>query len=232
MAETVVEVDYKDGVAYWSKQTGDVNGMLGGYGPGSRVPRMDIQHSERLLRGLLPLKVDDEEVKEGGLVMADCGCGIGRITLDLLSRYAATVDMVEPCVPFTKQMAEGEAFAPLREAGKIGEILTSGLQDWHPEKAKYHIIWNQWCLGQLSYEDLVAYLKRCKASIKKGGYVVVKENLSGSTTDIFDDQDSSWTRSQANWLQSFKDAGLTVHTSSLQHGFPQELFKVKAWALY
>lgn len=234
--------NYKDAVDYWSSQAATVDGMLGGYGTG-RVPRLDIQHSTLFLRqlisaGHLPAAALDVEARgkdstEEGIRTVDCGAGIGRVTRDLLLHYSTTVDLVEPCPPFTDVILTGEDLRPAREAGRIGEVLTIGLQDFHPPADAYDIIWNQWCLGQLDTPDLVAYLARCKRALRRGGrqsLIFVKENIA-TAEDVFDEQDSSWTRSEASFLEIFKAAGLVVVKAGLQHGFPKELFRVKLWAL-
>lgn len=160
----------------------------------------------------------------------DCGAGIGRVTRDVLLSFSTIVDLVEPCEPFTQVIRHGPDLSAAREEGKIGSVLTIGIQDFHPREEWYGIIWNQWCLGQLSDADLIAYLKRCKCALATKGLVFVKENVAQGE-DIFDEQDSSWTRSEASFLKIFKEAGLTVVKSSVQHGFPKELFQVKLWAL-
>lgn len=62
------------------------------------------------------------------------------------------------------------------------------------DETKYDLIWNQWCLGHLTDAQLMEYLKKCKGVLKEGGWIVVKENMSTSGEDIFDDVDSSVTR--------------------------------------
>lgn len=59
---------------------------------------------------------------------------------------------------------------------------------------KYDLIWNQWCLGHLTDAQLVKFLKKCCSALKPGGWIVVKENLSTSDEDVFDETDSSVTR--------------------------------------
>lgn len=206
------DVDYHAAVEYWSSQPSTVDGMLGGYGaPTSRVPRLDIAHSARFLKEL--------DVPLGRAL--DCGAGIGRVTNDLLQYHATCVDLVEPCSTFTAQIE--------RRNEKVGEVYLCGLQDFIFGQ-KYTIIWNQWCLGQLTDIDLVLYLQRCKKALPENGYIFVKENIS-SIENLFDDQDKSWTRTERSFQRIFKDAGLVIVKSSLQHGFPKELFKVKLWAL-
>lgn len=93
---------------------------------------------------------------------------------------------------------------------------------------------SQWCVGHLRDADLVAYLRRCAAGISTpNGLIIVKENLASGTEDIFDDQDSSVTRTEAKFKKLFKEAGLVIVKEEVQRGFPANLglFKVKAFAL-
>ncbi|KAH8107044.1 alpha-N-methyltransferase NTM1 [Cristinia sonorae] len=102
----------------------------------------------------------------------------------------------------------------------------------------FDIIWCQWCLGHLSDSDLVAFFKRCKAATRETdkSLIVVKENLCSDTDDgrpltIFDESDSSLTRSDLAWKKAFTDAGLTLVYEQTQLGFPHGLFEVKMYAL-
>jgi len=72
-----------------------------------------------------------------------------------------------------------------------------GLEEWSPdwnENLRYDLIWNQWCLGHLTDAQLVAYLKKCAKVVREEGWIIVKENLSTSGQDDFDEVDSSVTR--------------------------------------
>lgn len=62
---------------------------------------------------------------------------------------------------------------------------------------------------------------------------MVKENLSSAEEDIYDDNDSSVTRTESKFKRIFKDAGLVIVKQVVQKGFPLHLglFKVKAFAL-
>lgn len=75
-------------------------------------------------------------------------------------------------------------------------IFNLGLEDWKPlEGVQYDLIWTQWCVGHLNNEQLVQYLKVCKTVLRPdSGIIVVKENLSTSDGDLFDETDSSMTR--------------------------------------
>ena len=113
---------------------------------------------------------------------------IGRITEGLLLGVAETVDIVEPIAKFSDNLKGKEG---------VGQIFNVGLEDWSPmqsEDPQYDLIWNQWCVGHLTDAQLVVYLEKCGKALKDGGLVVVKENLSTSGEDVFDELDSSVTR--------------------------------------
>ncbi|KDR81657.1 hypothetical protein GALMADRAFT_59400 [Galerina marginata CBS 339.88] len=148
------------------------------------------------------------------------------------------------------------AWPGLADGSKSVTILQGTLQDFHPlfphrahflDRVGYQsprpadeiglgfdVIWCQWCLGHLSDPDLVAFLKRSHESLKKHpkSLIVVKENLcpdaeDGSAVKVFDEQDSSLTRSDMAWKSAFKQAGLRLIREQVQEGLPEGLFVVK-----
>jgi len=81
-------------------------------------------------------------------------------------------------------------------------------------------------------------LKRCYHSLNKKpqSLIMVKENIcsdheDGSPQVVFDDEDSSLTRSDKAWKVIFKQAGLRLIREKVQDGLPQGLFVVKMYAL-
>lgn len=121
--------------------------------------------------------------------------GIGRVTRDVLSRVATTVDIVEPTEVFAREAEHGGTLQQVREAGKLGTVYHTGLERWHPEPGTYGLIWCQWCIGHLKDVDLVAFLERAARALVSAdsGVIVVKENISTGES-IFDKTDSSVTR--------------------------------------
>lgn len=221
---------------------------------------------------------------------ADCGAGIGRITMGLLVHHAKVVDVVEPVKKFTDALVAAAPAAMRKDAagevvGTVGRIYNLGLEDWDPcdlagagvrdgrqdvdvgtasgalgegdagaeegtgaetgrqteggttpaptSTPTYDLIWNQWCLGQLTDAQLVLYLRCCALSLLPSGWIIVKENMSSHIdgTDIFDDTDSSVTRSDQSFRRIFEKAGLSVVLTEVQRGMPRELFAVRAYAL-
>ena len=160
----------------------------------------------------------------------DCGAGIGRITEGFLAHVCEQVDVVEPVERFAKVVQEGELF----KSGRVGNIYVTGLEGWKPNTT-YDLIWNQWCIGHLNDAQLVAYLGRCSGALSKCGWIVVKENLSTHQfgEDLFDELDSSVTRSDASFRTLFDEANLNVVKAELQTGFPKDLglYPVKTYAL-
>jgi protein N-terminal methyltransferase len=95
---------------------------------------------------------------------------------------------VEPIAKFTES---------LKGKDGVGKIFNTGLEDWSPDGAgdeKYDLIWNQWCVGHLTDAQLISYLEKCGRAVNEDGLIIVKENLSTSDEDVFDELDSSVTR--------------------------------------
>jgi protein N-terminal methyltransferase len=140
------------------------------------------------------------------------------------------VDAVEPVQKFTQVLEDGQ----LKKDGVIGDIYTLGLEDWYPKK-KYDLIWTQWCVGHLTDSQLIQYVSRCRDSLTESGIMVIKENLStdAGDQDMYDDEDSSVTRTDAKFKQIFDQAGMNVIKSEIQTGFPKQfkLLPVKSYAL-
>ncbi|KAJ6596956.1 DUF858-domain-containing protein [Mycena vulgaris] len=91
----------------------------------------------------------------------------------------------------------------------------------------FDIVWCQWCLGHLSDPDLAAFLRRTRAALRdpRRSLIVVKENLcsdrlDGAAVIVFDEQDSSLTRSDRAWKNVFEQAGLTLVHEQVQDGPP------------
>jgi protein N-terminal methyltransferase len=239
-------INVDQSLEYWNSVTSDVNGMLGGFPQTSRI---DLQGSSNFLTKLRRGRIQASKQPLPPLDrVADCGAGIGRITKGLLLGVAKKVDVVEPVKKFTDELVQslgnGE-YAGDGESkdgkGQVGEVINLGLQDWIPETGAYDVIWNQWCLGHLTDAQLVAYLKRCMEGLRpaKDGeevsrsWIIVKENLSTDAhhKDLYDEEDSSVTRSDETFRAVFKKAGLKIVATEQQRGMPKELFPVRTYAL-
>jgi len=178
--------------------------------------------------------------------IVDCGAGIGRVSLGLLSRLGQSVDFVEPVEKFCDVLRTDQRFDAFR-----GRVFQVGLEAWDPRTdldgrkwSGYGIIWNQFCLNQLTDGELVVYLRKCRDYLhdpstssdeNKGnrGWIMVKENHTRAeqTSDIFDETDSSVTRTRDKFEGLFENAGLRIVKTGVQKGLPKEIFPIRMWAL-
>ncbi|KAH7889224.1 AdoMet dependent proline di-methyltransferase-domain-containing protein [Phlebopus sp. FC_14] len=118
-----------------------------------------------------------------------------------------------------------------------GEGSGGGDGDGDDTMSGFDIVWCQWCLGHLDDDELVAFLGRSKKALRgPRSMIVVKENLcSQKVADepraVFDEQDSSLTRSDMAFKEIFARAGLKIVKERIQRGLPEGLYPVKMYAL-
>lgn len=220
------KINYNDAIDYWSSVPASVNGVLGGYGEQTSVPKADIIGSSTFIR-----KLSSRMPCEGPKLTIDMGAGIGRITRDFLWKISDTVDLLEPVKPFVAQM-ENE-LKEVKNRGKLGDIYDIGMQEWQcaPEKlGQYWLVWCQWCVGQLPDDELVQFWITCKKALKPDGTLIVKENIA-PVDDIFDETDSSVTRTDEKFRSLFIKAGYKLIASDVQKGLPRELYPVRMYCL-
>lgn len=223
------KINHAASIDYWSSKPSTSSEMLGMLGTYPWYTRIELQGSKTFLtkvRRLIPSLAGSSKFKLG----ADCGAGVGRVTEGFLSHVCEVVDAVEPVEKFTKVLEESK----LKQNGIVGDVYTVGLEGWHPEK-KYDLIWTQWCVGHLTDAQLIEYIVRCRSSLTEHGIMVFKENLStdAQDEDMYDDEDSSVTRTDSKFKKLFATAGMEIIKSEIQTGFPKQfkLLPVKSYAL-
>lgn len=224
------QINYGDAINYWSAVPASVDGVLGGFGERTSVPKADIVGSNTFLRKLRT-RLDCPTGHEK--LTLDVGAGIGRITRDFLWKVSDACDLLEPVKPFVQQMTK--ELEPVRASGKLGDIYQIGMQEWSCDENKigrYWLIWCQWCVGQLPDEELVSFWIRCrKALIGNGiGTLIVKENIA-PVEDIFDETDSSVTRTDAKFRDLFARAHFKLIATDKQKGLPKGLYPVRMYCL-
>jgi protein N-terminal methyltransferase len=238
--------------------------MLGGFPEISRIDLRGSASFLAKIRRLNWIEQQDESDKVAGQSSqgkskklkrgVDCGAGIGRVTEGVLSSACETVDVVEPVAKFADVIqksrlmrmkktamtkmeidknADNTTEIPEKE-GMIENIYIIGLENWIPTE-KYDIIWNQWCLGNLTNSQLTMYLQRAANALTPHGIIVVKENISMDPEgrDIYDEVDNSVTRTDKTFRKIFRDAGLILLKAEEQLGFPRHLglLTVRSYAL-
>jgi protein N-terminal methyltransferase len=78
----------------------------------------------------------------------------------------------------------------------------------------------------LLLDHFVDFFKRCITGLKPEGFIGVKEN-NASREALFDDEDSSITRTNEELKVLFNKAGLSIVKEEVQQGLPQGLFAVR-----
>ncbi len=106
-------------------------------------------------------------------------------------------------------------------------------QDFFPPEDTYDLVWIQWVVGHFTDVDFLKLVNRCRASLRKGGLVVIKDNVVEEGVGAFkvDSEDSSLTRSLGYFRSLFNHGGVRVVHQTRQDGFPGELFPVYMFAL-
>lgn len=223
------KIDATASIEYWNSVPATSNAMLAALGAYPWYSRIDLRGSKSFLakvRRLVPACATEGKLSIG----VDCGAGVGRVTEGFLCSVCETVDVVEPVEQFTRVLHE----SPLKRSAVIGEIYCVGLENWYPEK-KYDLIWTQFCVGHLKDCQMIEYVKRCRDALTETGILVVKENLSTDPNglDMYDELDSSVTRTDGKFKHIFRHADMNIVASELQLGFPKafKLLPVKFYAL-
>lgn len=212
---------YDDAAEYWEKVEPTVNGMLQGY---EAVTDIDTQGSSKFI----------EELKEEKILTSDChraadfGAGIGRVSKYCLLKHFQVVDIIEQCKNFTENVhkyMDDEALS-----SRVENIYTIGAQEFVPKESHYDVIWMQWFVGHFTDDDFVDVLKRCRAGLKEGGCIVIKDNVA-TRNNVLDEDDSSVTRLDITFKAIFEKAGMTLRKVKAQDGLPSTLFTVNMYAL-
>ena len=147
----------------------------------------------------------------------------------LLSKVFTEVDVIEPVEHFLTKAKESLADVPTTTGCKLNFLLLP-LQELEVKSNRYDVVWIQWCIGHLTDEDCIEFLKICAQSLKPNGMIIMKEN-NARRGFVLDKEDSSITRSDSYLVELFRKADLRLVTSSVEDDLPQGLFIVRAYAL-
>ncbi|KAL4968341.1 AdoMet dependent proline di-methyltransferase-domain-containing protein [Aspergillus stella-maris] len=230
------KIDPSFSLNYWASFPATTSTMLGAFGDYPWYTRIDLRGSKTFVskvRRMIPGCSTTGKLKMG----VDCGAGVGRVTEGLLRDICEHIDAVEPVKKFadviiSRQKKEEES----RRPSSIGDIYITGIENWIPTSGKkYDLIWTQFCANYITDEQLVLYLERCRDALSETGFIVLKENVSTDPAgrDMFDEEDSSVTRTDGKFRVLMGRAGLVVLASEVQMGFPREfnLLPVRFYAL-
>lgn len=136
----------------------------------------------------------------------DVGAAFGRVTQNLLSKIFTKTDLLEGT---HHQMAVARKNLEVIK-DKVGQFYEVALQDFNFER-KYDLVWMQGVLSLFTDEEFVRILRKAKASLNKGGFIVVKDySTQPGTGFIFKNDIMSLCRSDEYLKKLFKQAGLTL----------------------
>lgn len=204
---------YGKALNFWKNTPATVSGVLGGM---DHVHDVDIACSRAFI---------DSLPDHGTSHALDCGAGIGRITKSLLRHLYTTVDIMEPVEHMLEKAKEELA------SYNIGEYMLSSMENAQLRPNMYDLIMIQWTAIYLTDDDFVKFFAHCKQALTPRGYIVFKENVSGSDNFVVDKEDSSLTRSDYHYKLLLAAAGVSVVKQEVQSPWPENLFQVNIYGL-
>jgi protein N-terminal methyltransferase len=212
---------YLESRFFWSIQDPTVESMAQGV---NELSTVDLRYTHAFLSLL-----KSEDKIRGGHV-ADCGGGIGRVSLQVLSHFFQKIDIIDPIPHFLFKAREYiEKDVPL-------EIFQLGLEDWTPALT-YDAYYIQWTLCNLTDVDLVAFLRRCRDHLSPTGLVLIKENVAGLTLTCdkseyeFYPEKNAICRTFTHFTELFRDAGLFLEEYKVQPNWPKDFLSVILFVL-
>ncbi|KAG1732593.1 AdoMet dependent proline di-methyltransferase-domain-containing protein [Suillus lakei] len=145
----------------------------------------------------------------------DVGAGVGHVTSDALLPLVSDVVLLEPSVTFFKGALQAFNLAA-------------------PGTSLYHVYYLP-PDGDEDTELKFDFLQRSKMALRDARSLIeVKENLCRELNELvtfFDEQDSTFTRSDFVLKNIFRDAGLKIIREKNQHRLPKGLYPVNMYAL-
>jgi len=215
---------YNLAIDKWSSKPASVSGVLDGYDDASAPDLKESGIFLDILANKYGKHTNKHIINIEGLRALDCGAGIGRITEGILMQRFDIVDLVEPVTHFIDK-----AKLNLSKIGHVGNFYDTSLQNFNPLN-KYDCIWIQWVLGQLTDDDVITFLQKCKQMLTKNGVIIVKENMASSGFSV-DNNYNLITRNYNDTVRLFNVSGLLLLHEQFQKDFPTYLQKVNMFAL-
>lgn len=212
---------YVESRFYWSIQDISVESMINGP---ENLSSIDLKFTYNVLSLL------KYEGKINGGHLVDLGCGIGRVSYQVLTHFYDKIDLVDP-IPHLLIKAQ-----EYMEKDAQIEIYRSGIEEWIPEH-KYDGMWCQWVLCHLTDSDLVMFLRRAKDAMADNALIFIKENVAGH--DLNDPKShyeyyperNSLCRTFVHWKEIFVRSGLILEEYRIQPDWPDNMLTVVLFVL-
>jgi protein N-terminal methyltransferase len=212
---------YLESRFFWSIQDPTVESMAQGV---NELSTADLRYTYAVLSLL-----KSEDKLRGGRV-ADCGGGIGRVALQVLTHFFDRIDIIDPIPHFLLKAREYiEKEVPL-------DVYQVGIEEWTPSQT-YDAFYIQWTLCHLTDDDIISFLRRCREHISPTGYFLIKENVAGLTLESekpeyeFYPEKNSVCRTFSHLCRLFRDAGLFLEEYRIQPNWPKDFLIVVLFIL-
>ena len=208
---------------YWVKQESTIESVTGGV---DDVSTQDLRYTYCVL-----LLLQSEGKITGGRV-ADCGGGIGRVSYQVLSHFFQAIDVID-IVP--QYLLKARKF--LEKEVKDVKVYQVSLPDWSPSTT-YDAFYFQWILCNITDEDIVLLLQRCKENASPNCIFIVKENIAGPSLECekscyeYYPKNGSICRTFKHFTQLFRDAGLILDEYRVQPNWPEEYLPLCMFILH
>ncbi|MES1911550.1 MAG: hypothetical protein MHM6MM_003964 [Cercozoa sp. M6MM] len=197
----------------WRKASANEDGVLGGI---TQIHGVDVAATAKFL---------DEIAFETTETCVDLCAGIGRVADAVLFERFEHVDLVDALPHMVKA-------AKKRCGDKPRKLICQSMRHFNPPANSYDLVFMQWSTDNARDDDLIATLKRCAASLKQGGRLVLKENHNIYGDGFyFDLKDGSITRSLRQFRRVMASASLRIVRAQEQDNLPSDLFPVRMWEL-
>ena len=200
---------YQSTLAHWTKEVSPESndGVLGGW---AVVNEEDARGSLAFLKTCLG--VPRAQWPIAGTLALDCGAGVGRVTGAVLLHVTERVQLVE-----VSEQLLAEARSKLAADAARCEFVQASLRDFSPPVGSYDIVWAQWVLGHLTDRDVASLLTCCRAALRPGGAVIVKDNTAppkdcdqGGGRYLLDEENAAVIRTYTHIRALAKIAGLKL----------------------
>ena len=219
-----MEKQYKKIKEHWSNTSPTISGILNGY-PESNKP--DVEFSNKLLN-----YIQDNNLLNNFDIVLDCACGIGRVTENVLINYFKKIDMFERENNFINYLNK-----KYKNNNNIN-VFKNSLQNFNQNTKiicnKYNCIWIQWCLENLSKNDINKFLKKCEKILDKNGIIIIKENCindiknknnknKNNNKKFFAEEDFSEIRTLNFYLNIIKKNKFKIIKYGINENWPKKL---------
>ena len=204
-------------INFWNLKNPTIEDMCGGL---SGIHDYDILSTELAIS-----KFNTSNIKS----VLEVGCGIGRISTNILFKYFENIDLLERKREFLIK-AEERCKNLNYQHGKtiFRDFYNSSIEDF-TFKNNYDLIFIQWVLEYLTDENLDEFLIKVYNNLNHQGVLIIKENVN-EKSEYWEDE-GSHIREISFFEERFKRLNLKeIYSEKVDLG-RTDLYDVQMWCL-